>query len=118
MHDHNPVAADLPGMRAGGVTAKVYQLLVDVDIGAGFRSSASALDGWAKRALLSLEAALADIEANDEVCTLALTAEDIERAKRDGKVAVLLGAEGGKLLEGEPALLRLFHRLGLRELQL
>ncbi|PIU60832.1 MAG: hypothetical protein COS85_22460 [Armatimonadetes bacterium CG07_land_8_20_14_0_80_59_28] len=118
MHDHNPIAADLPKMQAGGVTAKVYQVEADVEIGAKFQSSAELFEGWADRGMKGMDAALRDIEANSEVCCLALTAADIERAKGQGKVAILLGAEGGKLLEGELSLLEEFHRRGLRELQL
>jgi len=99
MHDHNPIAADLPKMQAGGVTAKVYQVEADVEIGAKFQSSAELFEGWADRGMKGMDAALRDIEANSEVCCLALTAADIERAKGQGKVAILLGAEGGKLLE-------------------
>ena len=33
-HDHNPISRDVPLMLAGGVTAKVYQLGVDVEIDA------------------------------------------------------------------------------------
>jgi membrane dipeptidase len=117
MHDHLPIAGDIPKMQVGGVTAKVYNLICDVEISGDFRASANQYEGWAKRALVQIDQAITEIEANDKVL-LALTAEDIEKAKREGKIAILLGSEGGKLLEGELSLLRNFYRLGLRELQL
>jgi len=117
MHDHLPIIGDIPKMRAGGVTAKVYNLICDVEISGDFRASANQYEGWAKRALAQLDQAINEIEADDKVI-LALTANDIEKAKREGKIAILLGSEGGKLLEGELSLLRNFYRLGLRELQL
>jgi len=49
---------------------------------------------------------------------LALKGEDIERAKREGKLAIVIGVEGGKLLEGDLQRLSEFYKLGLRELQL
>jgi membrane dipeptidase len=49
---------------------------------------------------------------------LALRADDFLRAKQEGKVAILIGVEGAKLLEGKLDNLRMFHGLGLRELQL
>ena len=117
MHDHFPVAFDIPKMRTGGVTAKVYNLSCDVEISSDFRATAHEYEGWAKRALLQMEQAITEIETDDKVL-LALTAGDIEKAFREGKSAILFGSEGGKLLEGELSLLRIFYRLGLRELQL
>ena len=118
MHDHRSIAEDLPLMRAGGVTAKVFQVGLDVEIGQTFAASVSKTKGWTKRTLVSMEEAIRVIEEHKDVATLALTASDIERAKESGKIAILLGVEGGKLLEGELSLLQTFHRLGLRELQL
>ncbi len=118
MHDHRPIAEDLPLMRAGGVTAKVYQIGVDVEIGRELAVSAGKSKGWARRTLVSLVDAIRVLEDHREVASLALTASDIERAKSAGRIAILLGVEGGKLLEGELNLLHAFYRLGLRELQL
>ncbi len=118
MHDHNPIAPDVPRMLAGGVTAKVYQVGIDVEIGKDFRASAGRRDGWAKRARASLDEARQTIAADPKRLLLALTAEDIRRAKKEGRIAILLGVEGGKLLEGDLARLREFYKLGLRELQL
>lgn len=117
MHDHHPIAEDVPLMLAGGVTAKVYQIDVDVEIGADYMASAPVRQGWTRRARMVLDEALQVIAA-DARLLLALTAEDIESAKREGRVAILLGVEGGKLLEGSLDNLSLFHELGLRELQL
>jgi len=49
---------------------------------------------------------------------LACSAKDIRNAKDRNQVAILLGTEGTRWLEGSLEPLRLFHRLGLRELQL
>jgi membrane dipeptidase len=118
IHDHRPIAPDVPLMLAGGVTAKVYQLGVDVDIGADYLASAPVQAGWTRRTRAALDEALSAIAADSKRLLLALTADDIRRAKREGKVAILLGVEGGKLLEGSLNTLRQFHKLGLRELQL
>ena len=118
MHDHNPVGMDLPRMARGGVIAKVVNIGVDADIGASYQASAAQWQGWARRALLGLEEVLRDLESHADEARLALTAGEIEAAHSAGRRAILLGCEGGKLLEGELPLLRAFHRLGLRELQL
>ena len=118
MHCHVPLADDFERMRAGGVTGKVLNLVVDVDIGADIRESGQRQEGWAKRALIALDQLHRDIAASGERAVIVTTAKEIEQAKRDGKTAILIGVEGGKLLEGDLALLRMFYRMGLRELQL
>jgi membrane dipeptidase len=118
MHDHNPIGPDVPLMRSGGVTAKVYQLAVDVEIGKNFRASADRRDGWQRRAQRALHEACQTIASSPDRLLLALTAADIRRAKKENKIAILLGTEGGKLLEGRLETLRAFYKLGLRELQL
>jgi membrane dipeptidase len=118
IHDHRPIGPDLPLMLAGGVTAKVYQVTLDVDLDAGLEASRARADGWLRLAVRGMEEALHDIQAHREQCLLARTARDIVQAKQEGRVALLLGAEGARWLEASLAPLRLFHRLGLRELQL
>jgi len=116
MHDHRPIAEDVPHMLAGGVTCKCFQVSLDVDVEAGTTASATMQEGWLRRMAEGMEAALADIDATGSI--LVRTVADIERAKAEGKVAIMLGCEGSRWLEGSIAPLRLFHRLGLRELQL
>ena len=58
-----------------------------------------------------------------EVVQLCLRGSDIDEALRQGKIAVILGLEGGRPLEGRPmndsvSSLRVFHRLGVRSLQM
>jgi membrane dipeptidase len=118
VHDHRPIADDVPRMLAGGVTAKVYNIGVDVEIGKDFQASAAVRAGWLDKSMWSLDEARRVIASDREHLVLALSAADIERARRQGKLAIVLGVEGGKLLEGEVANLRRFYDLGLRELQL
>ena len=48
----------------------------------------------------------------------ALTADDIVRIHKSGKIASLIGIEGGRQIGGSLAALRLFHRLGARYMTL
>jgi membrane dipeptidase len=49
---------------------------------------------------------------------LALTAEDVENAFSRGKIASLLGAEGGHSIAGSMGVLRMLHGLGVRYMTL
>src|SRR5262249_28580955 len=102
----------------GGVTGKVFQLGVDVEIGAGYLASANRRDGWRALTLDVLRDARATIEKDSNNLLLATVAADFARAKREHKIAILLAGEGASLREGDLDALRAFHRLGLRELQL
>jgi membrane dipeptidase len=49
---------------------------------------------------------------------LALTSEDVERIHKAGKIASLIGMEGGHSIDNSLADLRMFHRLGARYMTL
>ena len=49
---------------------------------------------------------------------LALTAADVERIFKNGKIASLIGMEGGHSIDNSLAALRMFHRLGARYMTL
>jgi membrane dipeptidase len=50
--------------------------------------------------------------------SLALTADDIERAQKQGKIASLIGMEGGHAINSSVATLRMMYRLGARYMTL
>jgi membrane dipeptidase len=49
---------------------------------------------------------------------LALTADDIERSRKQGRIASLVGMEGGHSINSSLATLRMMHRLGARYMTL
>ena len=49
---------------------------------------------------------------------LALTADDVERVHRNGRIAALIGIEGGHAIEDSLALLRQYYALGARYMTL
>ena len=65
-----------------------------------------------------VELALAQIEKNNHLIELALTASDIISINRKGKMAAFLDLEGGFDLDGDLNILRSLYRLGLRSVQL
>jgi membrane dipeptidase len=65
-----------------------------------------------------MDCALDQIARNKQTIEIARTASDIERIHRSGRIAAVLDIEGSFDLDGDPALLRDMHRLGLRSVQL
>ncbi len=53
-----------------------------------------------------------------DALALALTADDIERSRKQGRIASLIGMEGGHSINSSLATLRRMHRLGARYLTL
>ena len=58
------------------------------------------------------------LEANRDKMELALSAADARRIVGSGRLAVILGFEGGFDMEGDLDVLRLFYRLGVRLMQI
>ena len=102
---------DLPRMRQGGMGAQFFAVFVDASFEKDNHS--------ARRALEMIDTVRHDIVGrfpND--FELALTAEDIERIHKHGKIAALLGIEGGHAIENSLRLLRDYYALGVRYMTL
>jgi membrane dipeptidase len=101
---------DLARMKEGGVTAEFFSVYVD-------RSFAER-GGAARRALDLIDVVYRAAERHPEDLVLAYTAADIRRAKRQRKIAALMGIEGGHAIEDSLFALRDFYRLGVRYMTL
>lgn len=102
---------DIPRLRAGNVGAIFFSAYV----AAGYAAKGQA----AHRALEMIDTIRYDIvERHPGDFVLALTAADIERAHREGKIAALIGIEGGHAIEDSLRLLRNYYRLGVRYMTL
>ena len=101
--------ADIPRLREGRVGAQYWSIFVPSDT----QLTRTALH----EALRVFDLVLRTIESRPEL-ELARSADDIVRITRAGRIASLLGVEGGHMVESSPAVVRVFHRLGARYLTL
>ena len=102
---------DLVRLREGGVAAVFFAAYVS----ATYAPKQQA----AHRALEVIDTIRHDIVArHPEGFELALSAADIERAHKHGKVAALIGVEGGYAIENSLRLLRGYYALGARYMTL
>jgi len=100
---------DLPRMRAGGLGAQFWSVFVPSDMEPHAAVAAT---------LEQVDAAHTMIALYADQMALATTVEDVERAWAQGKVASLMGAEGGHQIDESLGTLRMLHRLGVRYLTL
>lgn len=100
---------DIPRLRAGGVGAQFWSVYVRSDF-AGDEAVSATLEQ------IDAVAQLIDRYPGDLV--RALTADDMEAARADGRIASLMGAEGGHSINNSLATLRALHRLGVRYMTL
>ncbi len=102
---------DIPRLRTGGVGAIFFSVYVSSTYVEGNHS--------ANRALQMIDTVKHDIiDRYPDVFMPAFTAADIERAHKQGKIAALMGLEGGHAIEDSPRLLRDYYRLGVRYMTL
>lgn len=101
------VAADIPRLRAGCVGAQYWAVYTD----SATRHSRTAL----RDAMQRFDVIHRMIASLDDLA-FAASADDIERIHREGRIASLIGVEGGHMIDNSLATLRIFHRLGARYL--
>jgi len=95
---------DIPRMREGGMKAEFFSVWID-----------SVFEGpWAvKRTIDLIDAMNRTIEANPKDLKLAVNASEIEQANKEGKIAALMGIEGGHAIDDDLGALRLYRQLGV-----
>ncbi len=105
-----PYRTSIERMKQGGLTAEFFSLYVKpwyVPHG-----------GAARRTLDMIDSVYRSVERHGNDLILATSAADIRRAKKQGKIAALMGIEGGHAIENSLSTLREFYRLGVRYMTL
>jgi membrane dipeptidase len=105
---------DLPRLAAGGVGGQFWSVYVPSSLdgnGAGGNRAVTAV-------LEQIDLTRRMIASYPRALELALTADDVERIFAAGRVASLLGAEGGHAIAGSLGVLRMLYALGVRYLTL
>jgi membrane dipeptidase len=101
---------DIPRAREGGLTAPFFSVYVSAD---------HADDGTAAgRALELIDLTRRVVAEHPKDLVAAVSVADIRAAKRAGKIAVLMGIEGGHAIEDSIGALREFYRAGVRYMTL
>jgi membrane dipeptidase len=111
---------DLARLKTGGVTGQFFSVYVDRKYASPEHAAGKYLveGGSARRALDLIDVVYRAAEKYPADISMAYTADDIRRAKKQKRVAALLGVEGGHAIENSLSVLREFYRLGVRYMTL
>lgn len=95
---------DIPRMREGGMNAIFFSIWID-----GRTMGPQAI----QKALDQIDAVQQNVKKYSNDLVAARTAEDVRRAHAQGKIAVLMGVEGGHMIGNDIRMVRIFSRLGV-----
>ncbi|MBA3257500.1 MAG: membrane dipeptidase [Pyrinomonadaceae bacterium] len=101
---------DIARMQQGGLTAEFFSVYID--------RSFVRDGGSARRTLDMIDYVYRAVERHPNDLMMAYSTADIRRAKKQNKIAALMGIEGGHAIEDSLMALRDFYRLGIRYMTL
>lgn len=111
---------DLQRLKQSGMTGEFFSIYVDRQYATPDWVAKNYIvqGGSSRRALDLIDVTYRQIEKYPKDLMLATSTADIRRAKKEGKVGVLMGIEGGHAIENSLSALREFYRLGVRYMTL
>ena len=107
-HDYGEV--DVPRMRKGGVTGVFFSIFTPPQRVTPLES--------VKAALIQIDTVRGQVRRLSTDLVMAASADEVLAAKKQGKIAALLGLEGGHMIDSSLPLLRTYFALGVRYLTL
>ena len=99
------IHTDIARLKAGGVGGQFWSVYVPAELQGQTAVTAT---------LEQIDIVHRMMRKYPEAFELALTADDVERIFKKGKIASLIGMEGGHSIDSSLGALRMFHRLGAR----
>ena len=106
---HAEGSIDLPRMREGGLDAIFFSIWLP--------SKITGTDA-VSRALAQIEAVRDQVRTHPKDLSLATTAAEVRASHQEGKIAALMGVEGGHMINSDLDVLRKFASLGVRYMTL
>jgi membrane dipeptidase len=101
---------DIPRMKEGGLDAEFFAIYV--------AAKYAREGGSARRAMDMINDVYEQTRRHPESLEMAFTSGDIRRIHKNGKIAALMGIEGGHAIEDSLSALRQFYKLGVRYMTL
>ena len=106
---HTDGNLDIPRMREGGLGAQFLSIWVPSDV-----TGPAAI----KRSLQQIDAVREAVRTHSSDLELATTTEGIRQAHKQHRIAVLMGVEGGHMIDSDLGVLRMYATLGVRYMTL
>lgn len=106
----DPYHTDLKRLKQSGITGEFMSIYVS--------GSSMTTGGAMRRAMDLIDATYREAELNPNDLTMCTTAAQIRQAKKQKKICLLMGIEGGYVIEDSLYALRNFYRLGVRYMTL